>query len=413
MNILFIALSDFSHGLTGLYGELMQCFATHGHKVTVVCPVQRREGRATSLTTVQEGLEILAVRTLNITGRCSLLEKGVGTMLVGRQFLSAVKTHLGERRIDLILYATPPVTIAPFVSRLKKQFDCKTYLLLKDIFPQNAVDLGMFRKSSPIYFYFKRLERHLYQVSDKIGCMSDANVKYILSHEPNLLEHKVEVNPNSRAPERVARDLSLRDRYGIPQGTLAFIYGGNFGKPQGIDFIKQCLEKCKSREDVFFVFAGSGQKAEEMKDFVKSCGIPNAKFLPRLPSQDFEKLCAACDMGLVFLDHRFTIPNFPSRTLSYMRAAIPYLACVDKVSDIGTIAEKNGFGLNCYSGEVESFTDAVDKVLDLYRRDKGILLRMGELANCFYLKNYTVEVSYRKIQGFVEETGYSKWEMAN
>ena len=393
MNILFISLGDFTKGITGLYGELMQCFVDHGHKVTVVCPVQRREGKPTSLTTVQ-GIEILAVRTLNITDRCSLIEKGVGTAMVGRQFLSAIKKHLGKRHLDLILYATPPVTIAPLVSKLKKQFGCKTYLLLKDIFPQNAVDLGMFGNKSPIYFYFKRLERLLYRVSDTIGCMSPANVEYILSHEPYLTKDKVEVNPNSRTPVRVERDLSVRDRYGIPQGKLALIYGGNFGKPQGVDFIRQCLEKSKSRDEVFFVFAGSGQKASEMKDFLESRGIPNAIFLPRLPAHDFEKLCAACDMGLVFLDSRFTIPNFPSRTLSYMRAGIPYLACVDKVSDIGTVAVQNGFGLNCYSGRVDSFEKTIKKAIRLYNSSSDALRKMGACAHQYYLGQYTVEHSY-------------------
>lgn len=407
MNIIFISLNDFTRGLSGLYGELMQCFASHGHRVTVVCPVQRREGKPTVLKTAQE-IEILGVRTLNITGRCSVIEKGIGTILIGRQFLSAIKKHLEERHVDLILYATPPVTIAPLVAKLKKRFGCKTYLLLKDIFPQNAVDLGMFGKLSPIYLYFKRLERQLYQVSDTIGCMSPANVKYILSHEPYLTKDNVEVNPNSGAPKWVKRDLAVRDFYGIPRDKLALIYGGNFGKPQGVGFIKECLENCKTREEVFFVFAGSGQRAAEMKQFVETRRICNAIFLPRLPAEDFEKLCAACDMGLVFLDHRFTIPNFPSRTLSYMRAAIPYLACVDKVSDIGTIAEKNGFGLNCYSGNPESFADTLRQVLDLYRRDKSALVRMGELANSFYLKNYTVEVSYKKILGRIEEKRSSR-----
>ena len=393
MNILFISLSDFSKGLEGIYGELMECFAEHGHKVTVVCPAQRRLGVGTSLTSKQR-VEILSVRTLNITGKCSLLEKGMGTVLIGQQFLSAVKRYLSGRHVDLILYATPPVTIAPLIEKLKKMYRCKTYLLLKDIFPQNAVDLRMFSKTSPLYLYFKHLERRLYRVSDHIGCMSQANVDYILKHEPYLSAERVEINPNSRKLVRVERQPEIRKKYGIPEDRIVLIYGGNFGKPQGVDFIVKCLEVIEQRAEFFCVLVGNGKEAAKIQQAIENKGLKNTKFLPRLPKDEFEALCAASDLGLVFLDHRFTIPNFPSRTLSYMAASLPYLSCVDRVTDIGTMAEENCFGWNCYSGDVGSFVQTLNRCAAGVDADANYLKKMGRRAYDFYVKNYTVDNSY-------------------
>lgn len=401
MNILFISLSDFSKGLEGIYGELMECFAEHGHKVTVVCPVQRRLGIETSLMSKQ-GIEILAVRTLNITGKCSLLEKGMGTVLVGHQFLTAVKRYLADRQVDLILYATPPVTIAPLVEKLKAWYRCKTYLLLKDIFPQNAVDLGMFSKKSPLYLYFKHLERRLYQVSDHIGCMSQANVDYILKHEPYLSADRVEINPNSRKLVKIERQPKIREKYGIPTDRIVLIYGGNFGKPQGVDFIAKCLDVIEQRSEVFCVLVGSGKEAGKIEQTIKDKRLQNTKFLPRLPKDEFEALCAASDLGLVFLDHRFTIPNFPSRTLSYMAVGLPYLACVDRVSDIGTLAEANGFGVNCYSGDVGFFALALDQFISGVKRNSEYLQEKGRKAYRYFIENYLVDGSYQIICSHAE-----------
>ena len=54
-----------------------------------------------------------------------------------------------------------------------------------------------------------------------------------------------------------------------------------------------------------------------------------------LPKADYETIVASCDVGMIFLDHRFTIPNFPSRMLSYMKAKIPILAVTDPNTDVG------------------------------------------------------------------------------
>ena len=72
-----------------------------------------------------------------------------------------------------------------------------SYLQLKDIFPQNAVDMGMFGEKGVFNWYFRNKEKALYKASDFIGCMSPANVKFVLEHNPEIDAKRVEVAPNS------------------------------------------------------------------------------------------------------------------------------------------------------------------------------------------------------------------------
>lgn len=35
--------------------------------------------------------------------------------------------------------------------------------------------------------------------------------------------------------------VSIRQKYGVPVDKKIFVYGGNLGKPQGINFVLECM----------------------------------------------------------------------------------------------------------------------------------------------------------------------------
>ena len=211
----------------GIYTDLAREFVRHGHKFYVVKPNERRTGRPTGVAESGD-VKILGVRTLNIQ-KTNVVEKGVGTLLLEGQYYRAIKKHFGGIKFDVVLYSTPPITFNKVIASLKKRYGAKTYLLLKDIFPQNAVDLGMFSKGSLFYRFFRAKEKRLYALSDVIGCMSLANVEYVLAHNPEVGRERVEVCPNSVEPvtdgKPVDREAVL-GRLGIPSDKTVFIYAG-------------------------------------------------------------------------------------------------------------------------------------------------------------------------------------------
>ena len=202
---------------------------------------------------------ILRVKTGRVQ-KTSLIKKGIATLLFGYRFKQALRLHLGGVRFDLILYSTPPITLYSIVKYVKRRDKAMTYLLLKDIFPQNALDIGMMSKRgllSPIYYYFRFLEKRLYAISDRIGCMSEANVEYLKKQDPEIPDEKIHVCPNSIEPclERLSPEQKrdIRERYGLPTDKKIFIYGGNIGKPQGVPFIIECLKAVSDLENCHFV----------------------------------------------------------------------------------------------------------------------------------------------------------------
>ena len=382
----------------GIYSDLMRKFRDEGHDVYIVSPRERRTGESTRLYEAN-GVHILGVRTLNLQ-KTNVIEKGIGQVLVETQFKQAIKRHLGDIKFDLILYSTPPITFPKVIQYLKKANpQAKTYLLLKDIFPQNAVDLGMMSTTGVkgfLYRFFRKKEKKLYALSDHIGCMSPANVQYVLKHNPEVASERVEVAPNSYEVQETVtltdeQRNAIRTKYHLPTDRPIFIYGGNLGKPQGIPFLTKCLNANADREDCHFVVVGNGTEYGKMETWYKTRQPRSVSVFQHLPSEDYNQLVRACDVGLIFLDYRFTIPNYPSRLLPYLMEKKPIIAATDPNCDTGSIAEQNGYGLWCPSNEVASFTRCVDKMLG------SDLKQMGENGYRFFLENYTVEHTYNTI----------------
>ena len=396
MRVIFLTLAYMDNiKAKGIYSDLMRKFMEEGHKIYIVTPHERRMKKSTTLTE-KDGVQYLGVKTLNIQ-KSNVIEKGIGTILIEQQYKAAIREHFEGISFDLILYSTPPITLAGVVSYLKKKnHNAISYLLLKDIFPQNAVDVGILTKKSPLYWYFRWKEKLLYNHSDYIGCMSPANVVYFREHNRYYPADKVEVAPNSielglDKDELTVEKISIRQKYGIPKDRTIFIYGGNLGRPQGIDYLIECLDSNKNREDCCFVVIGNGTEYKKLSTWYGTHNCQNVRLMKGLPKHEYDQLVKACDVGLIFLDHRFTIPNYPSRLLSYLENKLPVICATDDNTDIGRIAEENGYGFWCESINPDDFTALVDKML------KADIKKMGELGYEYLTQNYLVEHTYQRI----------------
>lgn len=397
MNVLFLTTGRMeSIEQHAIYPDLLRRFRDHGHKIYTVSSYEKRSGKATELVR-ENGASMLHVQIGNLT-KTNMIEKGISTILIERQYKEAIKKYLPDVHFDLVMYSTPPITLVKVIDYVRKRDNSKTYLLLKDIFPQNAVDIGIMSKSGLkglLYKFFRQKEKKLYAVSDYIGCMSLANVEYVLKHNSEINIDIVEVCPNSVEIVDMRVDSMIRDKirqkYRIPLDKKVFVYGGNLGKPQGIPFLIKCLKSQMMNQDAYFLIIGDGTEFGKLEHFFEEQKPENMKLMKRLPKEDYDRMVAACDVGMIFLDYRFTIPNFPSRLLSYMQAGIPVLACTDSNTDIGKVIINGGFGWWCKSNNVKTFLEKVGEACN------SDLESMGKNGFKYLEKNYTVKNSYEII----------------
>ncbi|MGE7647257.1 glycosyltransferase family 4 protein [Peribacillus frigoritolerans] len=390
MNVLFLTLSNMENvNERGIYSDLVRELARIGINMYVVSPREKRTNLPTELSQI-ENINILKVKTGNIT-KVNFIEKGLSTLSIEKQYLKAVKRYFSDVRFDMVMYSTPPITFEKVVKYFKQKHQSKTYLVLKDIFPQNAVDINIIKEGSLIWKHFRKKEKRLYKNSDMIGCMSKGNVDYVLKHNPFIDKKKVEIFPNSIEPlERVSRtkkNKELFEKYNIPQNSTLFVYGGNLGKPQGIEFLLEVADNFHQVDNGYLLIVGAGTEYEKIRHHIDSIQTTNVRLYNKMPKNEYDQLLEIADVGLIFLDKRFTIPNFPSRLTAYMEYSIPVLAATDKNTDLKDVLKESGSGLWSESGDLNSFiSNAITLSLD-----KRLRNQMGELGRLYLEENYDIK----------------------
>jgi acetyltransferase-like isoleucine patch superfamily enzyme/glycosyltransferase involved in cell wall biosynthesis len=404
MKVLLITMSWPDKADYNLYTDLMQEFIEQGHQVTVLTANEWVKKQKTHLS-YENKMQVLRVRTGNIQ-KTNKYCKVIFSFLANPQIIYAVHKYLKNQTFHLILFTTPPITLSPSVVLLKRIYKAKLYLLLKDIWPQDTVDLGAMRKGGIVWLVFRYLEIFTYKNSDYIGCMSKANVEYVKRNNKYLKGKIIEECPNSqkmRDLTMIDRDF-IREKYDLPKDKTILVYGGNLGKSQGIGFLVDIIHSYKDDSDYFFLIVGSGTEYDFLYKSINSMSAQNAKLLPWIQKKEFIQLIQACDMGLILLDKKNTVPNFPSRLLTYLNAKIPIIAAVDKATDIGDIIESAGCGVKTCHGDIDGFRQAAEKM----KQSEAIRKLMGEKGYQLLLDKYSSDKSYKTIMEHFQEEHIEK-----
>ena len=388
-NILFFSLYKInSINDQGIYPDLLYQFKKNKFNIYILSPVERGEKIKNKLTSF-ENVTIIQVRTLK-TQKTNKVEKLFSSIFLEYIFIKAYNNELKKIEFDLVLFPTPVIFVNNFLKRIKLSKNGIKYLLLKDIFPQNAIDLNYLKSSSIITRFFRRVESKLYNNVDYIGCMSEANKSYLINNN-FINKKKIEVNPNSIELNKypVLHENIFRKNEGISKNDLIFVYGGNLGKPQGINKIIKISEYIEKFSSIFFIICGKGTEEKRIKNFINKNGLKQTKLFTNLTKVQYLQIVNESNMGMVFLNKSFSIPNFPSRILDYMKYSLPVFSWTDKVSDIGDLFESKKAGFSFKSFEDFYLIQALIKKLTPKK-----LMNMGKLSHQILLDKFQAKYSY-------------------
>ncbi|MBO4374594.1 MAG: glycosyltransferase family 4 protein [Lachnospiraceae bacterium] len=408
MRVLFL-FQTFSFERSTIYLDLIEEMRDRGHAVTVIAGTTDRE--LPDGLHKEDGVDVVYLKLADQFG-AGKIKKGLIQLYMAPLMIALIRKYLWKKKFDVIAYPTPPVTLAPVVKKCREHFNCITYLMLKDIFPQNAVDIGLMSKDGLAYKYFKKLERVLYENSKKIGCMSEGNIAYLKEHEPWIPDGVIEYFPNT---VKVKEDRGDRGTVLLsPSGQnrsdvsddqketkgpspclpcLRFMFGGNMGKPQGIGFLLEGIKKAADvpeLKDICFDFIGDGTESRKIEEFIEKNGLKNLTYRRGVDRDTYEEILKGSDIGIISLSEEFTIPNYPSRILSYMQLAKPVLAITDRVTDMkDLILEKASCGWWTPSGDAESFIETLKAILN----EKASLQQKGLNGRKYLEENFNVKLS--------------------
>ncbi|MGI6298257.1 MAG: glycosyltransferase [Saccharofermentanales bacterium] len=186
----------------------------------------------------------------------------------------------------------------------------------------------------------------------------------------------------------------------FPEDACVFLFGGNMGKPQYVDLLCKAIIDCKDDSNVFFLFVGRGTERYKLVDTIKNEEINNAIVIENLPRDQYEQITKESDVGLIILDPRFTIPNYPSRILSYMEYSKPVIAATDRSTDLKDLVESAKCGEWVWSGNKDGFVEAVRRF-----SKSSSLKDMGSNGREFLERNFNLEQSVKILEKHFNKQG--------
>ncbi len=370
----------------------MEEFRNQGHEVFVVAPVVNENEIG---LIVEEGIHVIRVKTLPLLN-VNPIQKGIGNVLLPFQYKKAIKKYFKSETLDLIIMPTPPISLVDVASWLKKKYTSKLYLILRDIFPQNAVDLSMMKKGGMLYNFFRKKEHLLYEVADEIGCMSPGNIDYVIHHNSEVKIQKLHLLPNwqKEIPQFLDDKTALRTKYGFDD-KFVIIFGGNIGLPQKLENILAVAELFQPADKVLFFIVGQGTEKSKIEKLIQEKNIRNVIIKDSLPREDYQNIISVANCGLISLHENFTIPNIPSKSLSYFNAKIPVLAAIDENTDYGTIIQEEvKSGVWAPSNQ----PNLIKEKIDLLRANPQLCKQMGENGYQYFVNHVTPKHSYEIIK---------------
>lgn len=400
MKVLFISIAWPSPGERNLYSDLMEEFVNQGHEIFVLCADE-------SITANKVGYEnrinILRVSTLRLR-KVNKYQKAIALINLGLRLNKGLLEHWSDVRIDLLISHSPPVTLSGLLKSLHKRYNVPLYYLLKDIWPHGPADLSLIKRHGFIYYYMRRHEIRLYKTVDFIGCMSPKNVDFVLRKNSFLSKDKVEVCPNTITPRQLIiseNKNAIRKKHGIPEDAVVFIFSGNIGKGHGLSFYLDAIEKMKDFDKAFFLIGGSGQYYDFVLKEISRRRLTNIRTYIKLPSHVFDNILLASDVGVILLDSKYTVPQFPSRLLAYLEAKMPILCLVNKDTDIGKIVENAGCGLSVLHGDINSTLQAIKYFCDNTKSEA--INNMRNNSRTLLYEKYTSSNAYNIIMKHFEK----------
>jgi len=354
-----------------LMSDLAVEFHRLGHEVLVAAPDETI--LHDTETSVESGVVVLRVRTGKIKTAARWL-RGINEARLSGLMWKKGRSFFESHPCDLIVYYSPTIFFGSLVKRLKRRFRCPSYLVLRDLFPQWAVDAGILRKGL-VYSYLKRKERQHHEAADIIGVQSPANLDYFRDNGLDR-KYRLEVlyNWTTLKEERIVPG-EYRKRLGL-QGKVVFFYGGNVGVAQDMDNLIRLAVRLQDEPAAHFLIVGDGSEVPRLKAAIAERGLTNITLHPAVGQREYISMLSEFDIGLISLDRGLKTQNFPGKMLGYMYHAMPMLASINPGNDLQTILEAHEAGLVCVNGDDDRFAAHARRLL----ADAELRNRLGRNA---------------------------------
>lgn len=363
--------------------ELALEFKARGIPTTVITP--SATAKSSSAPQFLDNIVVYRFKSGQIKNT-SKIGRAVNEMLLPFRALWNMRDYIKHNQHDMIVFFNPTIFWGPLVLNLKKRWNCFAYEVLRDFFPQWAIDQGLLKQKSLITAIFRWFEHKSHAAADMIGIQPAGNIDVFNRLHPD--QFPTELLYNWTSEKKISRIKSgpARMKLGLKE-KVVFFYGGNIGTAQGMDNLIELVHRFRSDHKAHFLFVGSGDSVPRLLAMQKELGLVNMSYLPPLDQENFALLQAEFDIGLFCLDSSHTTHNIPGKILGYLGTGMPVLGCVNKGNDLHHIINQSGAGRVTWSNDPDQLENEARKMLNVRVRSKMSRNALRLRAELFSVKS--------------------------
>jgi len=370
-----------------MFHELAHELMKQGHDVVVITPGLPKQKKAL-FTEYVDGVLVWRFRAGVRRGEgVSKLQRAINESLLSFLAWRAIKREVNKSPFDLCVNYSPTIFFGFLAAKLRRKYNTTVYLVLRDMFPQWAIDAGMIKNKSLITKYFRYVELVNYQSAHKIGVMSVANLAYFSALNPQYKNVEVLHNWASLLPSTFDNySLNIRKEYSL-EGKVIFFYGGNIGHAQDMANLMRLASSLKQYPRAHVLIVGQGDEFALVSTLKKELALKNITLLPSVNQDEYKQLLTQVDVGLFTLAKTHKAHNFPGKLLGYMVQSLPILGSVNQGNDLVDYVNDSGAGFAYVNGEDEALLNGAIKLLE----SEALRHTMGEHSSQLLKQHFSVE----------------------
>ncbi|WP_305829790.1 glycosyltransferase family 4 protein [Photobacterium leiognathi] len=370
-----------------MFHELALELQNQGHTVTVITPAFHQSEML--VEDQLDGVRVWRFRSGEIKD-IGKVKRAINETLLSTKAWMAINPRVMNDTFDGVVYYSPSIFFGHLVKKIKQRCSCRSYLVLRDLFPQWVIDSGMIKESSLIAKYFRWFEKYSYNQADMIGLMSDKNIevftKQYSQYPTQILRNWAKLTPVLNNQNSYRKQLNLEDK-------IIFFYGGNIGHAQDMTNLMTLAKGMKEYHNAHFLFVGQGDEVALIERLATEWKLDNYTYLPSISQENFKLLLSEIDIGLFSLAKEHTAHNFPGKLLGYMVESKPILGSVNRGNDLLEMINDNQAGFAFVNGDDSAFLDVA---ISLYQNQEQ-RLALGFNAKELLIREFSVEAVAKAI----------------
>ena len=287
---------------------------------------------------------------------------------------------------DIIIGSSPHLLSGLAGSLLSTRFNVPFILELRDVWPQDLIELGALRENSLSHKILNSIAKHLYQRADHILTVPPKLHNWLAAQGFPLA--KITPLPNGvfvHETNEAVMPQSLEKLFDSEKDKFKVLYMGAHGVANKLTNILETASYLREKhprhfERLAFYFVGGGQEKETVEARAKELKLNNIFFHEPVGKAAVNAAMQSSDALLVHLAAAETFSSFgrsPNKLYDYLKAGKPVLF---STLDRETIIDREKAGYTFAPENPQDFAQKLIKLMDLSKEEYKYLGSNGQKA---------------------------------